>query len=110
MPERRPSGFPGAPVGLKMLVEQLEPEKVVGWLCQGDFPYWTGTLVTWEIRPSANPGETVLMFTHTGWPENYPRDEFATVNFTWGQIVARLKAYAESGRPQPLFQAAAAAR
>jgi uncharacterized protein YndB with AHSA1/START domain len=103
-------GFPGTPARLKMLVERLEPDQMVTWLCQGDFPYWTGTRVTWEMRPAVTAGETMLLFTHTGWPADYPPDEFAHVNFTWGQILARLKAYAETGQPQPYFPASVAAR
>jgi uncharacterized protein YndB with AHSA1/START domain len=102
-------GFPGTPARLKMLVERLEPDREVGWLCQGDFPYWKGTRVTWAIRPATIEGHTTLLFRHGGWPSNYPEVEFAHVNFTWGGIVARLKAYAESAQPQPYFPATAAA-
>jgi uncharacterized protein YndB with AHSA1/START domain len=101
-------GFPGAPARLKMHVEQLEPGRLVSWVCQGDFPYWKGTRITWEMRPAPTPGETTLLFAHVGWPEDYPRDEFAHVNFVWGQVVGRLKAYAETGQPQPFFAPAAA--
>jgi uncharacterized protein YndB with AHSA1/START domain len=101
-------GFPGAPARLKMLVEQLEPDTRVVWQCQGDFPFWIGTRITWEMRPSRMPGHTSLLFSHTGWPADYPPDEYAHVNFTWGQIVARLQAYAETGQSQPYFPAAAA--
>lgn len=103
-------GFPGAPVKLKMRVERLEPDKLVEWRCEGDFPYWTGTRVSWELRPAPTPGETTLLFSQTGWPADYPPQEFAHVNFTWGQIVARLKAYAESGQPQPYFPASVVTR
>jgi uncharacterized protein YndB with AHSA1/START domain len=102
-------GFPGAPVKLKMRVERLEADHLVGWLCEGDFPFWTGTRVTWEVSATATPGQTTLTFSHTGWPADYPASEFAHVNFTWGQIVARLKAYAETGQPQPYFPATAPA-
>jgi uncharacterized protein YndB with AHSA1/START domain len=98
-------GFPGAHARLKMRVERLEPDHQVVWLCQGDFPYWSGTRVTWEMRPANAPGETTLTFSHTGWSADYPTHEFAHVNFTWGQIVARLKDYAESGQPRPYFPA-----
>jgi hypothetical protein len=101
-------GFPGAPARLKMQVDRLEPGRLVSWVCQGDFPYWTATRITWELRASPNAGETTLLFTHTGWAEDYPRDEFAHVNYVWGQIVARLNGYAETGQPQPFFAPAAA--
>jgi hypothetical protein len=49
-----------------------------------------------------------MLFAHTAWGEDYPREEYAHVNYTWGQIVGRLKAYAESGQPQPFFAVGAA--
>jgi uncharacterized protein YndB with AHSA1/START domain len=101
-------GFPGTPARLKMRVAQLEPGRLVSWVCQGDFPYWTGTHITWELKPAPNSGETTLLFGHTGWAEDYPPDEYAHVNYTWGQIVARLKAYAETGQPQAFFALGAA--
>src|SRR6266571_1939225 len=65
-------GFPGAPARLKMHVEQLEPGRLVSWVCQGDFPYWKGTRITWEMRPTPNPGEITLFLAHTGWADDYP--------------------------------------
>src|SRR5256885_11416741 len=62
-------GFPGAPARLKMRVERLEQDRLVEWLCQGDFPFWTGTTVRWEITKSPNANETTIMFSHTGWPK-----------------------------------------
>jgi hypothetical protein len=34
----------------------------------------------------------------------YPPEEVGTVNYTWGQVVGRLKAFVESGRPQPFLE------
>ena len=101
-------GFPGTPARLKMRVEQLEPGRLVSWVCQGDFPHWPGTQVTWELRPASNAGETTLLFAHSGWGDDYPRDQLAHTSYTWGQIVGRLKAYAETGQPQPFFALTAA--
>ena len=99
-------GFPGAPVKLKMRVERLDQDRLVAWHCEGDFPFWKDTRITWEMKAAETPGHTSFLFTHGGWPEDYPADAFAHVNFSWGGIVARLKAYAESGQPQPYFPAA----
>ena len=101
-------GFPGTPARLKMRIEQLEPGRLVSWLCQGDFPHWADTRVTWELLPAPNAGEITLLFAHSGWGDAYPRDQLAHTSFTWGQIVARLKAYAETGQPQPFFAPTAA--
>jgi hypothetical protein len=57
--------------------------------------------VSWELEPK--DGATQVMFRHGGWPKKYSDEEWASVNFVWGQIVGRLKAYAESGKPQPFF-------
>jgi hypothetical protein len=46
--------FAGAPVDLKMRIDGLEPGKRVAWSCQGDFPHWAGTTVSWE-QPVENP-------------------------------------------------------
>jgi hypothetical protein len=43
------------------------------------------------------------MFQHTGWADDYPDRDYASVNFVWGQVLGRLKAYVETGTPQPLF-------
>ena len=102
-------GFPGTPARLKMRVERLEPDRLLAWKCEGEFPYWTGTSVTWEISPAPTAGETTVLFSQTGWAADYPPLDFAHVNFTWGQIVGRLKAYAESGQPQPYFPASVGA-
>lgn len=96
-------GFPSTPARLKMRVDQLEPGRLVSWLCQGDFPHWSDTRVSWELRPGSSAGETTVLFAHAGWADAYPREQLAHTSYTWGQIVARLKGYAETGQPQPFF-------
>jgi hypothetical protein len=97
--------FPAAPVPLEMRVEAIDSDRVV-WRCEGDFPHWEGTTVTWELRPGSPGTGTEVLFRHQGWGDDYPEIEFARVNWVWGQVVARLKSYCESGRPQPFFPAA----
>lgn len=94
-------GFPGAPVDLKMRVEALRPDHLVEWGCEGDFPNWEGTSVSWTLEPK--DGGTALLFRHGGWAKSYPEIEWAGVNFVWGQVVGHLKAYAETGKPAPFF-------
>jgi uncharacterized protein YndB with AHSA1/START domain len=98
-------GFAGAPYRLKMRVERLEPDAQVVWRCLGDFPFWPDSTVTWSLSP-ANNGTTSVLFRHAGFNDGYPEPAFGSVNFTWGQIMARLKAFVESGTPQPYFPAA----
>jgi hypothetical protein len=80
----------------------------VSWLCQGDFPHWAGTRVTWDLQPALNAGEAIVLFAHSDWGDEYPRGQLAHTSYTWGQIVGRLKAYVETGQPQPFFAPTAA--
>jgi uncharacterized protein YndB with AHSA1/START domain len=94
--------FPTAPVPCKLRIDALEKGKRVAWTCEGDFPNWKGTTVTWDLGESPN-AQTRVMFRHGGWPEWYPDEEFASVNFVWAQVLGHLKGYVESGDPQPFF-------
>lgn len=93
-------GF-GGPV-LEMKVEDLEPGKRVRWSTQRGFDAWNGTTVTWDINPGKDGGAEVW-FNHDGWPAALPPKDTASVNFTWAGVVARLKEYAETGKPVPYF-------
>src|SRR3989442_1398049 len=77
--------------------------KRVGWSCLGDFPFWQGTTVTWELIPAVQGEGVTVLFRHEGWGPDYPEMDYAHVNFTWGQIVGRLKAFCETGKPQPFL-------
>jgi len=69
----------------------------VVWSCQGDHPEWNGTVLTWELSPQN--GGTTLRFTQSGWKEI---SEFcAMCNSTWGELMFRLKHYAEGKNPGP---------
>jgi uncharacterized protein YndB with AHSA1/START domain len=95
--------FAGAPVDLKMRIDGLEPGKRVAWTCQGDFPHWQGTSVTWEMTPVGQGGGITVLFRHEGWAPDYPEMDYAHVNFVWGQVLGRLKAYCETGKAQPFL-------
>jgi uncharacterized protein YndB with AHSA1/START domain len=93
-------GFHG-PV-LEMKVDKLAPGKLVSWSTAGGFDDWNGTTVTWEIKPAKDGGNEVW-FNHEGWSKEKPASDLASVNYTWGRVVGRLKKYAESGKPDPYF-------
>lgn len=93
-------GFHG-PV-LEMKVEKLDAGKLVRWSADGGFDDWKGTTVTWEIKP-AKDGAHEVWFSHEGWPQQRPAKELASVNYTWGRVVGRLKKYVEGGKPVPYF-------
>ena len=93
-------GFHG-PV-LEMTVDQLQPGKRVRWTTHRGFDAWKGTTVTWEIKPGEN-GSHEVWFNHDGWPDALPAKDLASVNYTWGRVVGRLKKYAESGKAATFF-------
>ena len=95
--------FAGAPVDLKMRIDGLEPGKRVAWSCLGDFPNWGGTTVTWELMPAVQGSGITALFRHEGWGSDYSEMDYAHVNFVWGQVVSLLKAYCETGKPQPFL-------
>ena len=86
----------------RMRVDELVPGKRVKWTGLADFPNWGDTTVSWDISP-AESGETSVTFRHANWPETVSQDDLGSINYTWGLIVERLKQYAETGKPNPLF-------
>jgi uncharacterized protein YndB with AHSA1/START domain len=93
-------GFRGPKLELK--VDELQPGKFVKWSPAGGFDGWEGTTITWEIVPVEDGGNEVR-FSHHGWPAEMPPSELASVNYTWGRIVGRLKRYVETGEAVPFF-------
>ena len=87
---------------LELKVAELKPGKLVRWSDAGGFPGWEGTTITWEIAPSKDGGQEVR-FSHAGWPEKLPPSELASVNYTWGRVVGRLKKHVETGEVVPYF-------
>jgi NAD(P)-dependent dehydrogenase (short-subunit alcohol dehydrogenase family) len=80
-----------------MKIEKLEPGKQVVWTCHGDQPEWNGTTLTWNIAREGDA--TVLRFTQSGWREI--TDFCASCNSMWGNLMFRLKTYAETGKVDP---------
>src|SRR3977135_44629 len=93
-------GFGGPRLELKVV--ELKPGKLVRWSSHGGFPEWVGTTVVWEIARAENGGSEVK-FSHVGWPAELPQADLASVNYTGGRIVGRLKKYVETGDPVPFF-------
>jgi len=73
-----------------MRIDRIDPGAEVRWTCVGDFPFWEATIVHWRMQPNPDGPGTRLIFSHTGWPEGTPEHSYASVSYTWGQIVARL--------------------
>jgi uncharacterized protein YndB with AHSA1/START domain len=96
--------FKAAPVPVRMRIDALEAGKTVRWTCLGEFPGWKDTSVTWDLGPGTEGRGTRLVFRHGDLARaGYPEAALGSVNYTWGQVLGRLKAYAESGKPQPFF-------
>jgi uncharacterized protein YndB with AHSA1/START domain len=89
--------FPVAPMPFDLRLEQSD-ERTVVWRTESFPPHWVGTTVRWDVEPREE-GATVT-FRHAGFPDE---DQTGRVAYTWGEIMVRLKEYAETGRPDPVF-------
>lgn len=90
-------GFGRKATTFRMTVDALEPGKRVVLTCQGEPEEWNGTLLTWAIAPQQQG--SVLRFTHGNWRAVTEMACFC--NSTWGELMYRIKAYAETGVPSP---------
>jgi len=90
-------GFDKRSVVYGMTAERLDPNRQVVWKCLGGHPEWIGTTLTWTIEPE--DGGSLLRFSQSGW--RAMTDMVATCNSTWGELMYRLKAYAEGDNPGP---------
>ena len=93
-------GFDKREAVFNMTVDKLTPNKEVVMSCHGDHPEWNGTTLTWSIGKDGD--QTSLRFTHSGWKS--ATDFCASCNSMWGQLMFRLKRYAESGEPDPQWK------
>ena len=89
--------FAIAPLPFDLRLEQSDERGVV-WRTETFPPHWVGTTVRWDV--AAREAGSTVRFRHAGFVDD---DEAGRVAYTWGQIMVRLKEYAETGRPDPLF-------
>lgn len=97
--ERWSLGF-GEGLGFVWEVEASQPDRIVAWAClegPGDAP---DTTVIFRLQ-AREDGRTALHFTHRGWP--HTSGNFTKCNTLWGGLLHRLKGYAETGSPRPLY-------
>ncbi len=90
-------GFDHRGAVFHMTIEKLSPNREVVMSCRGDHPEWNGTTLTWRIEREGD--ETLLQFTHSGWQSMTPF--CASCNSMWGQLMFRLKGFAEGRNPGP---------
>jgi hypothetical protein len=93
-------GFQGAPMGLLFKIEKVD-EGGVGWVCVEGFPFWEGTKVFWELGDDPEANATRLLFSHSGFPEDQPDWDLASVAQTWAKVLERLKILVETGSAEP---------
>lgn len=92
-------GFAVAPKPFVLRVESTSDTEVA-WRSVGDFPpHWADTTIVWSI--TAGEGSSIVHFAHDGWASD--DGPLAGAAFTWGQLLVRLKGFAESGNVAPLF-------
>ncbi len=89
--------FTQAPLPFDLELVQSD-ERTVVWRTQTFPPHWVGTTVRWDVE--ARDGGSIVAFRHAGFDDE---EEAGRVAYTWGQVMTRLKEYAETGTANPVF-------
>lgn len=90
-------GFAQAPAPFDLRLEQSD-DQTVAWRTETFPPHWVGSTIRWDV--AANEGGATVDFRHVDLPDEKAAGHAA---YTWGQIMVRLKEYAESGAVNPVF-------
>ena len=90
-------GFANRATVFRMIVEALDGNRRVRMSCSGDQADWAGTYLEWRVE--GVEGGTLLSLRHGDWKAQ--TDYCASCNTMWGSLMFRLKAYVETGIPQP---------
>ena len=90
-------GFENRGMVFRMTIDVLDPNTIVRMSCLGDHREWAGTKLEWKV--TEQDGKSNLSFTHRNWQEVTPF--CAACNSTWGELMYRLKAFVETGQPDP---------
>jgi uncharacterized protein YndB with AHSA1/START domain len=91
--------FPDAPMTWDLRTDDAREGSRLRWHCVGGPPPWIDTDIVFQLAPT--DGGTLVRFDHTGWQD--AEEMVRVVTFGWGQILPRLKRYAETGEPSPFF-------
>lgn len=73
----------------------------VEYVTGGFPPWWAGTTIRFDVGVNPEGEGTRLDFSHRDYAPDNPVIPIVTP--AWAQILLRLKAYAETGQPQPFF-------
>lgn len=90
-------GFDNREMVFRMTIDELKPNEKVRMSCSGDQPDWAGTTLEWVIEPAKDG--SLLQFSQSGLRELSPF--MIGCNSMWGHLMYRLKAFAETGKPDP---------
>jgi uncharacterized protein YndB with AHSA1/START domain len=93
-------GFFNRSTIFRMRIDELTPAKRVRWSCEGDVDEWIDTEIRFDLEPDEADGSK-LRFRHKNWHST--AGIYAQCNTTWGNLMFRLKAFAEGKNPGPLF-------
>ncbi|MCP3819752.1 SRPBCC domain-containing protein [Streptomyces sp. A3M-1-3] len=93
--------FPEVPEPFQLRRERADQDRVV-WVNVGAFPpHWAGTTITWQLTEAPGSAGTRVAFSHSGFGGG--ESELPMITETWGQLMTRLKGFAETGEPDPFF-------
>ena len=92
--------FPDAPLPFEFSVQEPD-ETRTEWVTGAFPPPWAGTTLRWDVTENPDRDGLRLRFEQRDFDADNP--VIAVVTPVWAQIALRLKAYAETGRPQPFF-------
>jgi len=84
-------GFPEPWVAME-IVDLVSPT-LVRWRCVKGPEEWIDTTITYELKDAGD--ETVVLFTHAGWPE--PVEFMHHCSTKWGYFLLGLKTELEGG-------------
>ncbi len=91
--------FPDVPQPFEFAVRDGDGR--VEWVTGGFPPWWAGTTIRWDVAANPDGPGTRLLFEHRDYEPDNPVIPIVTP--AWAQIILRLKAFAETGKPQPYF-------
>lgn len=91
---------PHAPLPFDLAVEE-STEQRIAWRPLSFPPHWVGTRISWDLSDVPEAGGTRVLLHHASWRDGDP--QLPPAAYTWGQLLGVLKAFSETGKPQPMF-------
>ncbi len=92
--------FPDAPISWELRIDEAAENERLHWHCIAGPPPWVDTDILFRL--AARERGTRVVFDHVGWKD--AEEMVRIVTFGWVQMFLQLKAYTETGEPQPFFE------